>query len=286
MKKVYAITGAGGYLGSKISYYLKNLGHDVLELRRDIPKERRSDNKIIKYNLNNKIDENLFNNVDVLVHCAYDFNPIRWQNIKKINVDGTVKLIRLAKKEKVKKIIYISSMSAYPNCASLYGKAKNLIENELKNMEVIILKPGLIYGRELGGMMGALNKLVNKLKIIPLPNGGKQVFYLSHYEDLCILINNLVLEKIPYLNNPIIVANSKKYFFIDILKKLGKKNNKKNIFLSVNPNFIYYPLRIMELLGLKLGFKSDSFISLINQDKYPNFKKQVKINYLFRDFDI
>lgn len=177
-------------------------------------------------------------------------------------------------------------MSAYPNCASLYGKAKNLIENELKNMQVIILKPGLIYGRELGGMMGALNKLVNKLKIIPLPNRGKQVFYLSHYEDLCILINNLVLEKIPYLNLPIIVANSKKYFFIDILKKLGEKNNKKNIFLSVNPKLIYYPLRVMELLGLKLGFKSDSFISLINQDKYPNFKKQLKINYLFRDFDI
>ena len=279
-----AVTGSNGYLGSKIVSHLKKIDLDVIELIRfpEFSKEKRQKN-IINFELDKMLNEKLLDNVNVLIHCAYDFNLTSWKDIYKTNVEGTLRLFRLAKKNKIK-IIFISSMSSFNNCKSKYGKAKYILETELKKMDAVILRPGLIYGNEMAGIMGALNKLVINYKIIPIPNNGKQIFYLSHYDDICVLIKKIIEKKL-YFGQTIISASSKKYFFKDILKILASRNSKKIYLIKINQTILYYLIIFIEKIKVKIPFKSDSLISMLNQNPYPNFNNQKQINSLFRNFD-
>ena len=79
----------------------------------------------------------------MLIHCAYDFKLTRWEDIFNTNVIGSFELFKIANKYKVKKIINISTLSAFENAKSKYGKAKYLIEQKSKHYNVINIRCGL-----------------------------------------------------------------------------------------------------------------------------------------------
>ena len=79
----------------------------------------------------------------MLIHCAYDFKLTNWKDIFYTNVVGSFKLFKLASEYRVKKIINISTMSAFKNAKSKYGKAKYLIEQKSKHYNVINIRCGL-----------------------------------------------------------------------------------------------------------------------------------------------
>ena len=104
-----AITGASGYLGQHLVVALRKDGLQIRELNRTCDKPSKS---CIPFHLGQKIDENSLSGVDILVHCAYDYSKVDWRDIHEINVVGTMLLLRSAKKAKIKRIVYISSISA------------------------------------------------------------------------------------------------------------------------------------------------------------------------------
>src|ERR1700730_2133949 len=90
-----AITGTTGYIGSYLSRYLQDRGMQVIELRRTAPGEALSGN-VVSFTLGQTISPSVFNGVDTLIHCAYDFTINRWEDIKRINVDGSLQLFEVA----------------------------------------------------------------------------------------------------------------------------------------------------------------------------------------------
>src|ERR1051326_5013425 len=120
------VTGANGFVGSKIRQFLQRNGWSVSSWVRQPRSESSSDARFV---LGELIDENGFIGVEGLVHAAYDFRPRRWEDIVAVNVEGSKKLLAAARKAGVKSIIVISTISAFPGCQSLYGKAKMEIEN-------------------------------------------------------------------------------------------------------------------------------------------------------------
>ena len=79
--------------------------------------------------------------MSALVHCAYDFKPLRWDEIRAVNVEGARKLFPAARAAGVEKIICISSISAYDGCRSLYGKAKLEIEKIALDNGALVIRP-------------------------------------------------------------------------------------------------------------------------------------------------
>src|SRR3990167_9834101 len=95
-KFVYAVTGASGYLGKHLVNFLRQQDCIVYELGRSL-----SNAQITEYFLPFFLGETTLpelQNVDVLIHCAYDFSTRSMNENKKINLDGGKRLFQYAKK--------------------------------------------------------------------------------------------------------------------------------------------------------------------------------------------
>src|SRR5271170_6288677 len=113
--KICAITGSNGYVGGCVKNYFEACGWEILELTRQ-PKEN---SRGVKFQLGEEIQPQAFAGVDALVHCAYDFKRLGWDEIHAVNIVGSRKLFQAARAAGVGKIFCISSISAYDGCRSL-----------------------------------------------------------------------------------------------------------------------------------------------------------------------
>src|SRR6185369_2524964 len=209
MKRVCAITGSNGYVGGCLKNYFAACGWEILELTRSPKPGTRG----IKFQLGAEVSPQDMAGANVLVHCAYDFQPLRRDEIHAVNVDGARKLFRAARAAGVGKIICISSISAYAGCRSLYGQAKLEIETIALDNGALVMRPGLVYGSGPGGMFGKLAAQVRKSSVIPLIGDGSQIQYLVHNEDLCAFIERYGAKTIEIAPRILTAANERPWPF-------------------------------------------------------------------------
>jgi len=187
-----ALTGGSGFLGSHL---LKMRAfHNALAIGRNKPINHQYFKKA-----NFEIDDNLFeilNNKDVVVHLAARVhimnesasNPL--DEFRRVNTVGTLNIANQAGKAGVKRFIYISSIKVLGESTKLnqpftskdsfnpqdaYSKSKAEAEEGIKNigkkygMEIVIIRPPLIYGKGVKGNFASLQKLARLP--IPMPIG-------------------------------------------------------------------------------------------------------------------
>lgn len=239
---------------------------------------------ILPFSLRDKIESGNLQNVDVLIHCAYDFSATRWDEIVKVNVEGARHLFEAARSAGVKTIIFISTMSAFSGCRTFYGQAKLLIEDEAKKVGAFIIRPGLVYDSQAGGMMGALCSAIEGLPCIPLIGNGKQQLYLLHSEDLCHFVLGVARGQIPAPFGPVTLAHEQGFTFQDILKIIAKNRGKTPLLIPVPAGCLYAILRTAEALGLRSRIRSDSVRSLVFCDPSPRFAEMRRLGFVPRMF--
>jgi nucleoside-diphosphate-sugar epimerase len=222
--------------------------------------------------------------LDILIHCAYDFSLRRWEDIYETNVNGTLKLFESARKDGVRRIIFISSMSAFTGCRSMYGRAKLEVERKGAALDVISIRPGLIYGDEPAGIFGAMTEAIKRFPVVPLVGLGKQIQYLVHDEDLCELIFNVSTLMELKVKRPITAASSRPITFKGILKGISRSINMKSLFVPVPYILLWSGLRTMEVLGMNPKFRSDSLLGLVYGDPSPDFTLPPELHSEFRIF--
>jgi nucleoside-diphosphate-sugar epimerase len=279
-----AITGASGYLGSNLVNLFRKEGFVVYRLTGSAQFDR-PDPFTVDYSLSDFHSADFFlnNKIEVLIHCAYDFSLFEWKEIERVNVQGSVGLMQAAKEQGVERIVFISTMSAFEACASMYGKAKLEIEQQTAQIGVMVIRPGLIYSEQPGAMMGKLREAVRTMSVLPNITGGSQTLYLVHLDDLMQLVFSLATN-MASADQPIIAASSQGKTLAQILKLIAQRQHKTIILLPVPWRLIWVVIKICEGCGLKIGFRSDSIISLVNQDPAPCFDQTLKTGVTFREF--
>ena len=266
---ICAVTGSNGYLGKTIVKTLRAQNYRVFELARDVKKAVLPE-YFLPFSLHNSILPDL-KNIDVLIHCAYDFSADTLEKSKKINLEGSMRLLHHAKACEVKKIIIISSMSAFEGTKSVYGKTKLALEKQAALLGAIIVHPGLIFGENPQGIVGAMKKFVKKSPIVPLIGMGKQRFYPCFIDDLCQLIIYLMHHDVG--TKPIIAANEKYLTFREIVLEFAKAENKKVLLIPIPFTLLWAGLFLLEKLHIKIGLRSDSLIGAQYYDKNPDFSR-------------
>lgn len=284
-----AITGAGGYLGKCLCRYFNESGASVFQLTGD-PRKVDPALPADQFSLSSGAAKNFFadNKIDSLIHAAYDFNPRLREAIWDVNVKGSINLFKQARAEGVERAVFISSMSAFAGCRSLYGQAKLEIENALgATTPGFSVRPGLIYSTPLsesGGMVGALLTSIGRGGVVPLIGNGQQELYLTHENDLARFIELLLQTSQAAHDQTLLAANPRPYALRMIIKLLAETVSKKRVKLIPVPwRLARGSLRLLEMARVNMRFRSDSVLSLAYQDKHPDFSTATSL-FAFRDF--
>jgi nucleoside-diphosphate-sugar epimerase len=282
MKNLCAITGSNGYVGGCLKNYFGARGWEMLELtRRPAPGAR-----AVAFQLGAEIFPQALAGVGALVHCAYDFQPLRWAEIHAVNVEGTRKLIQAARAAGVGKIVCLSSISAYDGCRSLYGKAKLEIEKIARDNGALVMRPGLVYGGEPVGMFGKLVAQVRKSPVLLVFDGGSQAQFLVHQEDLAAFIEKVADGKVENAPRLLTAAHDRPWPFRELLSEIARGLNKKVKFVPLPWRLLWAGLKTAETCGLRLNFRSDSLVSLMYQNPNPDFSPNAAAGLICRPFEV
>ena len=269
MPKV-AITGARGYLGSILAREFQIAGWETTQLVREVRGKGE-----VAFQLGKKITPEVLKEHQAFVHCAYDFKPSSWAGIDQVNVIGSRFCFEAAIQAGVGRRVFVSSMSAYEGCCSMYGKAKLAVEQEFLPRGVFCVRPGLLWSDESKGMFGKLAHAAGTLPILPLVDGGEQKLALSQAEDLAVGVVDYCQGSAESPLEAQITAYPELLTFRTILEGLTKQAGRNPRFFSVPGWAPLAGFRGAEFFKIPLPFKSDSLVSLLHQDPSPTFSKMI-----------
>lgn len=255
------LTGSTGFIGS----YLQGKTDFRYIVRNN---QQSSSNDTFEIS---KIDKNTdwntaLKGINCIIHLAglAHSNLYTNKDYQSVNVDGTLKLANEAAKASVKRFIFVSSIgvngalttnfpfsvNSVPSPHNLYSKSKYDAEEGLKliakktGIELVIIRPTLVYGPDAPGNFGALVKLVKKSPILPfgLINNKRSFIAVQNLADLlitCVKHPNAAGKTFIASDGPVV---SIKDFTNAIARGLGKKKLQLPV-----------PLSAMRLLGKALG---------------------------------
>ena len=278
---VFAITGANGQIGAFLVETLRAQGHVVYELVRAA--EKAKDKTYYQlFDLTKPEKMPSLKAVDVLIHTACFFDTTH-KAYESINVAGTQALFKQAKSDQVKYAIFISTLSAYSEARSLYGRTKYHLEQWLlkEHQNTVVIRPGLVFHIPLQGITSAMDRFVQRYPIVPLIGNGKQLLYPCLLEDLTGLIISLSMRQ-PCMTRPIIAASDRAITFKQQVQYLAEQQQRKVWLIPVPFVAVYLSLKMLELCGLSIGLRSDSLLGLQYANKHLDFTETKKQDIHFR----
>ncbi len=251
------VTGANGFIGSALCAHLSDLGHEVIPIIR-----RSSEFPLGQIVLPNdeQMWKSVLNRCDVVIHLAGRAHVMRERDpdplgaFRAANIEPTMKLAVRAIEAGVKRFIFISSIKVNgeetmlggvfkpddsprpsdPYSVSKHETEKALLSFALKTqLQVIIIRPPLVYGPSAKGNFATLLKCINQG--IPLPlsaitNNRRSLVSLYNLMDLivCCMVH-------PNASNQIFLASDGEDLSThDLLLKVSKA-------LGVVPRLFYVP---------------------------------------------
>ena len=257
---VAAVTGASGYLGSQICRTLESRGWQVIRLTGS---QVQSDGQVVSYKLAAPITAQVsaaLQSANVLIHAAYDLSLTTSADIWQVNVAGTRRLLEAAKEAATGRIIVLSSMSAFAGTSQLYGRAKLDIEAMTVEVGGCAIRPGLVYGKQAGGMAASMRKLTS-LPIVPVIVGGAGVYTVCQedlMEAIALLASATTLEP-----GTISLAHPQKVTLVDLMSSFAAQEDRRCRFIPVPWQSVYWLLRGGEVMRLHLSFRADSLLGLV-----------------------
>lgn len=255
------ITGAQGYLGRVLSAELKKSGHQVVQLGR-----RANDDLDFTLGKSISIEALKEFNLDGLVHCAYDFSLRNLTESREVNALGTEILFKSAKEAGIAKLLLISSISSFPEAQSIYGKVKFESETISKRYGATIIRPGLIYGKEPGSLLGTLVRIGSILPVLPV-FGASAPLYLCHDKSLARTIQFVLEDTSDSQNECITLANPEPWKFADVIRFFCLKlNGTKPLIIPIPWKLVWLGLKSLELIKVPLPIRSDSVLGLVYQN--------------------
>jgi len=293
MNKKILITGAGGYIGSRmVELYLKE-GNDIVALDRYFFGDNLNDLKSDKLSIVQKdvrnLDPSIFKGVDVVIDLASISNDPASELIpnitQSINHNGAFNVAKIAKESGVKKFIFSSSCSMYGSGdgilteesdlapISTYAKSKIAAENDMlkladNNFSVTFLRNATVYGLSIRRMRFDL--IINIMTLhawknnrILVMGGGKQWRPLVHVDDLIKAFYTVVKEEdINKINKEAfnVGSNEQNYQVYQVANMFKKHFNDLKIeVIPDDPDLRNYHVNF-DKISNTLGFKVDKSI--------------------------
>jgi UDP-4-keto-D-FucNAc 4-reductase len=258
MKKVL-VTGANGFIGSVTCDTLRQAGWQVFGTARRVIAE---DNMFAVSDIGAMTATDwlpLLTGIEVIVHLAGRAHILKETStdplteFRRVNTAGTEQLMMAAKQAGVKRFVFVSSIGVNGDLADApgftedspvnphkpYAVSKYEAEQLLRSMaaksgmELVVVRPPLVYGTGVKGNFAKLQRLVSKG--LPLPVG------LAHNQRTLVSVENLASFLVCCAAHPqaagelFVVGDNLSISTKELVELLGKAIGKKTILLAIPP---------------------------------------------------
>jgi len=256
------VTGSSGFVGSALVKHLEcDPIFQVISTTRKATVENECKDQTLREldlaDLDNRIAD--LSDIDTIVHLAgkaHDISEIdesASQEYFNINADAVFRLANAAVMSGVRRFIFLSSIKvngdetspghpftcqSTPNPRGAYAESKFMAEEHLfnlareTNLEVVVIRPPLVYGPGVKGNLKELSNLIAKR--VPLPIGA-----ISQNRRSMVGINNLVslittcITKPEAKNKMFLVSDNEDISTKELANYLGLAIGKKPLLFSV-----------------------------------------------------
>ena len=263
------ITGANGFIGSHLVSHFARRGWKVIALVHTMPYKLIKEVIYLQYELEKGPDTGIFINADYLVHAAYvkqHHNPDSFR----INTEGTAKLLEEARKAKLQKIIFLSSLSAVEDAESVYGKQKFELQKMFDRNNELVFRPGLVIGN--GGIFKAIYDYIAAKSFIPLIGGGHQPMHTISVADLAVAIDRALETD---LKGTITIAEETAIEMKTLYKEIAITAGKSPVFVPLPYWLAFFILSAMKMFGMKTPVGKENLMGL-RKSRKENPKKDLE----------
>jgi UDP-4-keto-D-QuiNAc 4-reductase len=270
------VTGANGFVGSKLVETLAERGNQVVACTRAIPVAQ-PESAAINIRLcsvgalSSETDwTGALDGVNVVIHCAAKVHDMRdtdnYDLFQAVNVDGTMALARQAEQAGVKRFLFLSTLKVHgeaspagrpfveddhPAPTDAYSQSKYDAEIALRalartsSMELVIVRPPLVYGPGVKANFRSLMNAVNRS--LPLPFAGitgNRRSLVSIYNLVDFLI--CVAQHPDAANEAFLINDDEDLSTAQLLRKIAEALDKRLYAVRVPPSML---LAAAKLLG-------------------------------------
>lgn len=317
------VTGGTGLVGAHLLFNLVQNGHQVRATHR-ASSQLKNVEKIFSYYTENatqlfqKIEwieadlndipalENAFENISYVYHAAafISFDPNDFNQLMKINAEGTANIVNLSIEFNVKKLCYVSTIGTigknlnnkpaneesewHNQHVNVYAKSKYVAEMEVwrgtqEGLQAVMVNPGVIIGPGFWKTgTGKLFRTAYKAYRYYPPGGSG---FVSVHDVVKAMVN---LMAGPH-NKERYIMVAENLSFLEILSRMTKNYNKK----PPNKKLKYWQLELARLVdilrnkvtGSKRSITKNSIYSLIHRDAYDNSKIIEELNFSFEPIE-
>lgn len=267
VKKKVLVTGSSGFIGSHVVSEFINLGYEVVGVSRS---EQASSHAI--RDISGDTDwSDVLKDIDIIIHCAAAVHQIELSesvlnSYRQLNVDGTLNLAEQAKAT-VKRFIFLSTIKVNgeetfnsnffaddtTNALDPYSISKERAEAGLREiaksskMEIVIIRPPLVYGPNPKGNLEKLTKYLNGRKPLPfglVTSNSRSLVYMGNLVDFIYIC----VEHKAAVNETFLISDDSNLSTASIISLISEVLDLKPILLPV-------PVFILKLLFKFLGKK-------------------------------
>jgi nucleoside-diphosphate-sugar epimerase len=228
--------------------------------------------------------ERLLSGADAFIHCAWDLNVSSWRDIERVNAGGSITWFEAAARAGVGKLVFVSSVSAYDGCRSMYGKSKLFVEAAVMRLGGVNIRPGIVHGDQSAGVYGRLWQSAGA-SFIPLIDGGRQRMLTVHREDLAVAIAHLLESYPQWKGRTLVVGHPDLVTLRGMLERMTQAQGHNARFVTVPSQPVLFALRFAERAGLRLQFRSDSLLTLMGDEPRVDRGALQELKVPFRSLD-
>lgn len=262
------VTGATGFVGSGLAKQFRERGFEVVA---PVRSQRASGTGPVVGEIDGHTDwQSALQNVDAIVHSAARAHIMKdgamdpLGEFRKVNVEGTLNLASQAGGAGVKRFVYLSSIKVngeqtvkgssfreedIPAPVDAYGISKLEAEQGLQKiaretgLEVVVIRPPLIYGPGVKGNFASMIKLVEDG--LPLPLGA------IHNKRSLLALDNLIDLIITCIDHPsaaneiFLAADGEDLSTSDLLRRVAEAMRKPSRLIPVPAALLQFGATIL-----------------------------------------
>lgn len=172
------------------------------------------------------------------------------------HISNSIYVIKAAVKNNLKRAIFVHTTGIYSKYKSasegyknIKSEVRKIIKDNASSIGLTILRPTMIYGNINDKNMVIFIKMVDKLRLFPVIDHGKNLLQPVNGRDLGkayyqVLVNPKIV------NGDYILSGKKPVMMLDMFKMISNNLRKKTIFVSLPMGFGIFMARILKTVSI------------------------------------